>query len=284
MARFLRSMLLALAVLLVAVWGLGYVLTRYPVFAHDVLGYPKEWVRVSMRISSSRDGVPTDTLYIGDSVGGQLRPYDGGRSLTSNGSILPVGNYLLVEHALNSRPGIRVVEYISVPQVIGHKFERPRTCNNFLKPFLTLDHRRSLDRTIYDRLDARPRSYAYFLPPMKVLPFAEINMEDGVAKDPTLLSDLSIHWLVRLDSLCKAHGAELILRSPPVAERMYHTSADWKAMRDQVHQARLDGLFDPYFRSIRYLPDSLLRDNIHWKNDFVAVHRAQMVRLMESPQ
>lgn len=281
MARFLRFVLLSTLAFTAALWLLSWVLLRFPVFAHDVLGYPKEWVRVSMRMSSAREHVLTDTLYIGDSVGGQLRPYDGERSLASNGSVMPVGNYLLVEQAIRNRTGLKVVEYMSVPQVLGHKFERPRTCNNFAKPFLTWENAPSLDATVYAQLDRKPLSYLYFLPPAKTLPLADLDFEDGVEKPQDLLSDLSLHWIARLDSLCTTNGVELILRSPPVAEHMRLATNDWQRMREQAAGSPSAHLFDRYFSSIQYLPDSLLRDDVHWRKDFIAAHREELVARME---
>jgi hypothetical protein len=277
MGKFLRSISYAAIIFFAAYWVLSECVLRFPsVFV--AMGYAKEWAQVAQRIEVARKTSDADTLYIGDSVGGQLVPFEGDSSLCSNGAVLVAGNYLLVERAIRNRPNVRTVVYLSSPQGLGNRFERARTCNNFLKPFLRLEHVSSLDRSVFDRMDRNRRSYLYFLAPMKLVPLDELDLSDGTPDDAEVVSDFNLHWLPRLDSLFRANGIQLMLLSAPVSEGAVAKTKDWSRLRAQTNTAELAPLFGPYFRSMIHLPDSLLRDNVHWKRDFMDANREALYR------
>jgi hypothetical protein len=277
MKQFLRAMGLAITVFAVAYWILAECVLRFPsVFV--AMGYPKEWAQVAQRVESSEKVSDADTLYIGDSVGGQLAPFEGDSSLCSNGAVLVAGNYLLVQEAIRSWPNLRTVVYLCSPQGLSNRFERRRTCNNFMKPFLRPGNVQFLDRSVFDRMDRRPQSYLYFAAPVKLAPFDDLDMSDGDPGDREVLSDFNLHWIPKLDSMCKANAKELLLLSAPLSEGARAKSNDWARMRAQIAKHGLQDIFDPYFRSMVHLPDSLLRDDVHWKRDWMDTHRAGLFK------
>lgn len=279
MRTFLLNIAKSLVIFALAVWLLGEAVLRFP-SAFVAIGYPKEWAQVAQRIESAEHGTISDTLYIGDSVGGQIMPFNDSTSLCSNGAVLPIGNYVLVERALSKSPRVRTVIYMSVPQALGNRFERARTCNNFLKPFLQWRYASLFDSSVERKLDAHPTSRLYYLPPLKVLPFDDLDLDDGVHHDRHVLSDISLHWLGKMDSLCRSRGTEFVLLCPPLGASTRSESSDWAALRAQVLTSSAAHLFPRYFSSMNYLPDSLRRDELHWQLDFMTEHRARLLKHM----
>ena len=90
----------------------------------------QSWIKVYQRIAKSKGRIVETTLYLGDSVGGQFYPFgEKDNYLTSNGSVLAIGTYILAYNAIKHNPQINTIVIVSVPNVIGHKFERSRTYN-----------------------------------------------------------------------------------------------------------------------------------------------------------
>ena len=58
--------------------------------------FKQDWLRINERIEASKKTIKADTIFIGDSVGGQLFPFNGSNQLSCNGSIYVAGNYFLV--------------------------------------------------------------------------------------------------------------------------------------------------------------------------------------------
>lgn len=281
MRRFIRSLALAAVVFLVALWLLAEAVFRFPTFFTGI-GYPKEWAYVACRSEAAGKPVPGDTLYIGDSVGEQVIPFDGKSSLCSNGAVLVAGNFFLVEKAIRNRPQMKVVVYMCSPATLGNRFERARTCNNFLKPFLHYADGADLDGSIATAMARKPASYLYMLPPMKLAPLDELDLSDGRKGERETMSEFSMHWLPKLDSLCERHGKELLLVPPPQSEGALRRSQDWQRMRAQTALIGMQDRFEPYFRAMVYLPDSLLADDLHWEEEWIARNRDEVRKLILS--
>lgn len=282
MTRFLLWVAKAALVIFIAFVALSWVGYRRPGLFVG-LGYPKVWLNVVERIRAAEKDQVADTLFIGDSVSGQLMPLDHRHVLTSNGSVYAIGQYLLTKRAIAHFKGLKVVLFMSVPNVIGHKFERRNTLDNFVKPFLSDEDLEWADSTLTDKLDSTPSLYWYVLPPMKFLPISERNLENGVYKRPDELSEWAIHWLVELKRLCASNSVRLILASPPVGTAAMEKYNGWAHIREQVAGTELEGLFEPYFRSIATYPDDELEDAVHWKQDFVERKRPEMIARMLAP-
>ncbi len=235
------------------------------------------WARVYLRIQSSNEHIDSDTLYVGDSVAGQLFPFNSSNQLTTNGSVLAAGNYMLIANALEANPHLTTVFYMCLPQTIGHDINRKRTCNNFVKPFLTPGQFSYLDKSITSALDRQPIAYLYLLPAYRFAPIDEVDFTIDSQQDDKELSDFSIHWLKKIYQLCQSKKVKLILASPPVAEHQRDKYQDWKAIRAQVaSDPMLEQLFNGYFSTIHYYPDQYLRDKIHWQEAFLEQNRERI--------
>ncbi|MCB0787561.1 MAG: hypothetical protein KDC02_25490 [Flavobacteriales bacterium] len=247
------------------------------------LGYPKTWIKVLERVQAADRGTASDTLFLGDSVAGQLMPFDHDHILTSNGSVYVAGNHLLVQKALDRSPALRTVVYMTVPHVLGHKFERKRTWGNFVKPFISSEMLPLMDSSITTVLDEHPWASTLRFLPAKFLPISDVDLENGVDRPLDELSPFAIHWLTSLHELCMAHDLDLVLVSPPVGEYLRAKTNDWERMRRQVAGSQLEPLIKEYLNSVRYHPDSCLVDRTHWKKAYVEQNRDRMVHEMLAP-
>ncbi len=279
MKRFLRTIAIHTVIGAVLLNVVGVAARRFPVAFYCL--HPKDWLKICMRIESSRKKIVGDTIVVGGSVAHQFIPYrtrgyDG--VLTSNGSVLPSGNYILIHNALQRNPQIKRVVYVSIPNTIGHKFERSRTYTHFIKPFVTWRALTHFDREEMAQIMARNSVRLNLLPFHAILPIPDRDLEDGQEKPFDQFSAFSLHWLHRIKQLCKEHETEFILVSPPLPQHLATEAADWKNMRAQLKDTDLEDVGTTYFSRITYHSDEFLHDGVHWTPEFVDMHRDAFLR------
>ena len=140
MKKFLKNIVLylSLSVLLFTLFT-SFIIAYFPATSFKI--FNQDWLRIKTIIKTSKSNISKDTIFVGDSVGGQLLPYNGDNQLNSNGSTYPIGNYFLIKNALENNTNINTVVYLSIPDVLGSNLERERTYNYFVKPFYTLKNK-----------------------------------------------------------------------------------------------------------------------------------------------
>ncbi len=179
----------------------------------------RSWYRVYTRVLRSQKNIKSNELYLGDSVAGQFFHASKKENyLTTNGSVLMSGHYILACNALENNPNIKSVILLSVPNAIGHEFERPRTYNYFVRPFYSRRHMRYMDEHIKMPMAEKPSSKLMWLDGLRILPTADVDFGTLLQEEKELatLSDLSIKYLKKLKDKCDEHGVNLYLISPPV--------------------------------------------------------------------
>jgi len=231
----------------------------------------EQWYNVYERIVRSKKKIDSKTIYIGDSVADQIFNFKKTRnSLTCNAAILMAGHYILTYNAIENNPQIETVVLVSVPQEINTKFERKQVYNNFTLPFFTFENLKHFDSFLYSKFDQFPRSYLVLPMASKMLPLSDIDYAQGKKRsDRDILSDVSIHYLLKLNDLCVANNIELKIISPPVSEKLYKKTNNWKKMRTQIRELNLDYLFVDYFKNIRYLSEDKFKDGLHLKRRYL---------------
>jgi hypothetical protein len=238
------------------------------------------WFDLHRRVMASRTPINADVVILGDSVAGQFFPFgEHPSNLTSNGSILMIGHYVLAANVLDNSPAVNRVVLISAPHVIGSTFERPKTFHNMVLPFWKPSHLKHFTPLARSKILSKPVAAAYLLPGVKLLPLSDIDYSAPSKPRQDVLSDIAVEYLCRLTSLCDRHNVELRIVSPPLRARLQDLSHDWLAMRRQIRDEGLERTFDGYFRSIVYLPKDRFRDRVHLSEHAVRQHRQMILEL-----
>jgi hypothetical protein len=203
------------------------------------------------------------------------------RYLTTNGAVLPAGNYILCNNAIKNNPRLKYIIYLSVPGVIGHKFERSRTCNNFVKPFYEVSNLNLFDAPTTDKILSSKLNMLYLLKLYKCLPIDEFNYHDDSEKNKFEMSGFSLQYLVKIRDLCSRNGIELIVLSSPIPRSRYN---DFKVveseMRKQIAEAGLEKQFRYYFKELQYYPDFYYRDGLHFTKKHLSVKSKEQKRIL----
>lgn len=284
LTKTLLTLLIFLALYMTAIESIFYFASSKTIYGL----FEQDWITINQRLDNSKSRISQDTLYVGCSVANQLYPYNASNQLTSNGSAYTIGNYFIIKNAISTNENIKTVIYVSVPDVIGHKIERKRTYNYFVKPFFTTENRASImkDKPTREALNKNPLLNLSLFNSYKVLAFDDYNYSDGKFEKGYLnsieslgdsLSEISLIWLSKTKSLCDSSNVKFHLASPPVATSRLNNTSNWNVMRSQVKDTDLEELFDAYFKTIYYVDDAYLKDQIHWKRDYIEAHKAELI-------
>lgn len=248
-------------------------------------GYAKKWFKVYSIASKSKSNIMSDTLFIGDSVGGQLFPYtDKSNYLPINGAILMPGQYILANNAIQENPNLKCIVLVATPVFIGAKFEHYLTCNNFVKPFYSKKNYKHFTPLLKEKLNQHRFTSFYRLGISKFAPFSEIDFHDNIPRNDFLLSDIAIEYLKMLDQLCQKKDITLKLVSGPISQKYYTNTKDWSALKAQVKKEKLSTIFNGYFESITYLSEDKFHDGAHLKSKFIPENKTRLLAYINNNQ
>ncbi|MEA3443652.1 MAG: hypothetical protein U9R19_02875 [Bacteroidota bacterium] len=277
---------------LLAFFGFGLIahLRVSPMFIKFKNEQKGGWIKVHERINRSKQKANFKRVYIGDSVGNQLFDFDSTpNSFCSNAAVSLIGNYILIENLLASNSQIEEIILVSVPNDIGWNFEQKLTFNNFVKPFLSFSNLNYIDDIVYDKLWEKPFSWLYIFYAVKILPISDINFSDETETSVsyleeiklTTLSDIAVHYLKKLDALCKEKNIFLKIVSPPVPEHWSHDTNNWANMKTQIDSLGLNSVFLNYFDEINYYPDNYFSDGLHLSEQYISHAREELLQKLD---
>ncbi|MCD4743973.1 MAG: hypothetical protein K8R67_16040 [Desulfobacteraceae bacterium] len=194
--------------------------------------------------------------------------------LTSNGSVYTAGNFILCRNVIKNNPNLKQVIYLSVPNVIGHKFERRRTSNNFVKPFYEISTFEHFDKSTIDKINQKFINYFYILKLFKNLSLNEYDYSDGVIKNQFLLSPFSLLYLKKMSVICKNNGVILTILSPPIPKSKLNVVKKYEnKFLSEIGKNNLNTEFKYYFETMKNLSDSEFLDGLHMKREYLLKNR-----------
>ncbi|MEI6682319.1 MAG: hypothetical protein WCO44_06810 [Bacteroidota bacterium] len=223
--------------------------------------------------------ISSDTLLLGCSVAGQLFPM-GKRSnwLATGAPCLLAKSYIMANRALKANPHIKVIYIVTVPAGITHKFESKMTYGHFIKSFFSYANIPYLDWFLVKKIAQRPIALLSFFNFYKILPFSDINYDDGKPIYYDTLTDFGIFYLKKLREFSKTNHVELIFVASPVRESLGRQLHNYKHLRAGIHNNGFDDMFTGYFDHMVSYPDSCFVDGTHFKNGYLENQREEIVR------
>lgn len=256
----------------------------YLLINSDSMSQTLSWNAVLSAVKKSKRPLPSDSpvVILGDSVGNQFFLMPGTpNSLTANGSILTAGHYILAYNAIKRNKHLKYVVLLSVPFVIGHKFERSKTYNNFMKPFYSFENLRHISEGLREKINKKKTAHLAVFPFVKTAPcFSDVDLSGGIEKPKEILSETAIAYLEKLKTLCKKNDIDLIVASPPIRKSWRKKTKNWNQMKEQIKQNGFDDIFEGYFKRIIYLDEKCFRDRIHLSRGYLKKNRAGLIARM----
>ncbi len=227
------------------------------------------------------------TIILGDSVAHQLFSVVGDvdaqmNNLTSNQAISLAGQYIIAHNALKNGPNVKDVFLIYHPSTFSNNLNQPFTFNYFVKPFFTPEYRSLLTPLVYNRLE-ESRYFMFFnfamartIPafstidysfPKKIATAAPDQKCEKREKLRLSFSEISIEYLEKLYTLCRAKGVRLMVIPPPIS-RQNADNYDYSIMKSQINDNHLEDIFVEYFERLSVINDGFfLPDKLHYKKD-----------------
>ena len=214
--------------------------------------------------------ITSDTLLLGCSVAGQLFPM-GKRSnwLATGAPCLMAKCYIMANRALKANPHIKVIYIVTVPGGITYKFRSKLTYGHFVKSFFNYTNIPYLDRFLIKNIAQEPLAFLSFFNFYKILPFSDINYDDGKPANYRSVSDFGAYYITKLRDFSRTNHVKIIFVASPVRETLGHKQNDFEKLRADIHKKGFDDMFVGYFDHFLYYPDSCFVDGTHFTTTFL---------------
>lgn len=277
MIRYLSKFSLFVGIGLLILWLLCDFIMANPMLFNP--NHFDRWFSTYQVMSKSERNIESDTLFLGDSVAGQLiRPEENKNHLAYTAAILTSGQFILAYNAIKNNPRLKQIILILGPLNIGDDFEQFTTYAYFVKPFYTTKNQPHITPHLQAKIDQAPYSNFFQYSVAKLLPFSDIDYSDY--KKPSekfRFSELSISYLKKIVALCEKEKIQLSLFSGPVKQSYLTNSNDWEIYKKQIKEEGLESLFEDYFESILYLEDEKFIDGIHVHQEYIATCKTHLL-------
>ena len=240
------------------------------------LGVKKEFQNILELTKKVNGPLHSDTLFLGDSVGRQIYPTGvQDNFVTSTGSTLVHGNLILLKKAVFNNPELKVVNYIVTPGSLGLDLRYGSASSGCIKPFMSIYRPSDINEIIVTFLKSKPLSFLYLLNVGKFLPISDIKFSSNY-NDDYILSDYAISSLKEMVTFCSERNIIFNLVSPPIpdlaTEKVRLNNFKLKTMSDPI----LNDIINKYLDTIRFLPRSMFKDDLHFSRSYLRSNRKAM--------
>ena len=251
----------------------GIVLSAFELYEIYTKKYTKivNGSEVYWSIFKSKKKKQVKKLLIGDSVGKQL--YDNYKyndsiySLACNQAITIAGHYFLLNNFLQTNND-------QLPQEVIMIYSPTAFRNNvdiyafqyFLKPFYNAEYKGLMDNYLSNRIKEIPFYYTTQLPYMKT---SNYSPEYQLAEEEYgIFSPLSKIYLEKIVQLCEEKNIAFRLEPVPVTKISKENIEKLKQNKTNIPDINPD-ILEQYFNKIAYFEDTLFRDKVHFKREYI---------------
>jgi archaellum component FlaF (FlaF/FlaG flagellin family) len=231
---------------------------------------------IYVSVSKSKAKKKVKVFVFGDSVAKQL--YDNETyndtvySVACNQAVSLVGQYILLksffENNKDSLPG--KVVFIIMPLSFYNNLDQLFTYHYFLKPFYKEEYKKYFTGLCNEQIRKVP---LYFT---SQLPFIVSNnwsptYNNTDKKNYQTISPISSEYLIKIKALCLQNKVKFDMYCPPVKEGNRKEMIHLAKSTNEFKQCGMEREFATYFSNIKYMPDSLYQDHIHFKKQYIPV-------------
>lgn len=214
-------------------------------------------------------------LIIGDSLGKQL--YDNNTyndsiySLTCNQAISMVGYYILLQNFINSNKNKLPAKVVLIigPSAFRNNLDQLFSYHYFLKPFYKPENEKYFTSICFQQIRKIPFYYTSQFP---VIVNSNWAPAYNNRKDSTLfrfISPVSNEYLIKIKTLCSNNNILFNIYCPPMTMANKKKAIQLSANAGEFEKCGLKKEFIDYCRSIKFLPDSLFQDHVHFKKQCI---------------
>jgi len=229
---------------------------------------------VYLSVHKSKVKKKVKILIIGDSVGEQLynnETYnDDIYSLTCNQAVSMAGQYILLYNFIENNPESlpHTVLIIMSPVSFTNNLDQVFSFHYFLKPFYKKEYENQLTDTCLTQIHKIP---LYFLSQMPFVLNTNWSPTYSPATDTTykFISPVSCNYLLKIKELCSVKHILLRICCPPVKKSNRELNLRYATSVAEIRETGLEKEFGVYFNDIVFWPDSLYRDHIHFKKQYI---------------
>lgn len=231
---------------------------------------------IYVSIKKSKTKKKVKKLIIGDSAGKQL--YDNNTyndsiySLTCNQAISAVGYYILLENFIRSNKGQLPDEVIMIinPRSLLNNLDQIYTYQYFLKPFNKPGNQVYLNELCKKQIHKVPYYYTSqfpFIVNSNWTPYYNAGIDSSFG----FISPISNEYLLKIKQLCSSNNLPLSIYSPPLSLANKQNIIAYSHCRTEFKKCELEKEFTEYFKKIKFLPDRLFSDHMHFKKQYIPV-------------
>lgn len=214
-------------------------------------------------------------VVFGDSAGNQLfgqirNDKNNTLSLTCNQATTLVGQYILMEKFFRNNKGLGGIAYLVYhPASFENDLNLKYTYHYLLKPFYNNECKKYFD----ERSDSIVRKIPYYqfcqIPIIKMTKWSpHYSFLEALDFDKFYLSKTSLSYISKMNNLCKENDFEFEIVAPIINEN-YRGVKNFSKMKTQIVNHGLEDLFAQYFVKMTFASDTLFRDEIHFKNEYL---------------
>lgn len=232
-------------------------------------------VRVSIKKSKTKTRKRIKKIILGDSTGNALYPpekeYDNVVSLATNQAITMAGQYFLLKNYIETNIDNLPEEIVLLctPFMLSNDVDI-YAYQYFLKSFPLKEYKPLYTDYLNERIQSIPLYWTANLPFIQTsdyTPRISIPEQQDIKK----ISNISIEYLLLIDSLTMVHKIPFVMYPTPVREdkqREINTMQnDFRMSGDN----KLNHIVLPYFEKIIFYPNEYFSDRVHLYNDFLPV-------------
>lgn len=226
-----------------------------------------EGSEIYLSIRKSKEKSNKKILVIGDSVGYQLfedskESNDSINSLACNQAIGVIGQFFLLNNYLKAGNKPQEVYMIYTPFSFTNNLNQVYTFHYFLKPFYKKEYQPLFSERTINQINKVPFSSFCRVPNILTSNWSpKFKSTDSV--NYKFLSPISKEYIERIKVLCTNHDINFYLIPTPTKESNKNKVLNFNS--NEFSNLLVEDEFKYFINNIKYLPDSLYKDNVHLK-------------------
>lgn len=227
-------------------------------------------------INKSKLRKKVTVLIIGDSVGKQLydnNTYNGDiYSEACNQAISLAGYFFLLNNFVKTNRGQLPPQVVLIitPETFRNDLDQIFTFHYFLKPFYKTEYQQEYTTACWTQVHKVPLYYLSQMPLIVNTDWAP-KYTPPIDTSYNLISPISQGYLIKIRKLCESNHMRFSILCPPLKKSSKDKTLAFAKATGEFERCGLKNEFENYFKHIEYRADSLYKDHIHFKKQYIPI-------------